>query len=109
MIDRRMFLNLGLGAAAGLSPGPGFTQAAWPDRPVKIVVLFAAGGASDSLSRMLGERLQARLGQSFVVDNRTGAGGNIGMIAVMNAPADGYTVASATIGTSRSADRRRWR
>ena len=99
MIDRRMFVNLGLGAAAGLSSGPGFTQAAWPDRPVKIVVLFAAGGASDSLSRMLAERLQARLGQSFVVDNRTGAGGNIGMIAVMNAPADGYTVASATIGT----------
>ncbi len=74
-------------------------QAAWPDKPVKIVVLFPAGGASDTLTRMLAEKLQARLGQNIVIENRTGAGGNIGMVAVMGAAADGYTVASATIGT----------
>ena len=99
MIDRRTFLNYGVGAAAGLSPLAGRAQAAWPDKPVKIIVLFGAGGASDTLTRMLAERLQARLGQPFVIENRTGAGGNIGMQAVANAAADGYTVASATIGT----------
>ena len=99
MIDRRQFMNLGLGGVACLSPAPGFAQGAWPDKPVKIIVLFGAGGASDTLTRMLADRLQARFGQPFVIDNRTGAGGNIGMQAVANAPADGYTMVSATIGT----------
>ena len=98
MIDRRMVLNLGLGTAAGLSSALAPAQGAWPDKPVKIIVLFGAGGASDTLTRMLAERLQARLGQPFLIDNRTGAGGNIGMQAVAAAPADGYMVASATIG-----------
>ena len=66
---------------------------------MRLVVLFPAGGASDVLSRLLAERLQVKLGQNFIVENITGAGGNIGMAAVMNAPADGYTVGSATIGT----------
>lgn len=99
MIDRRTFIYLGVGSAGALAPLIGRTQAAWPDRPVKVVVLFGAGGASDTLTRMLCERLQARLGQPFVVENRTGAGGNIGMQAVAASPGDGYTVASATIGT----------
>ena len=99
MIDRRMFLNLGLGTAAGLSPGLAPAQGAWPDKPVKIIVLFGAGGASDTLTRMLAERLQARFGQPFLIDNRTGAGGNIGMQAVAGSPPDGYTMVSATIGT----------
>jgi tripartite-type tricarboxylate transporter receptor subunit TctC len=77
-----------------------FSQAAnWPNAAVKIVVPFSAGGASDILTRALAEKLQARFGQNFVVDNKTGAGGNIGMQAVKTAPADGYTIASATIGT----------
>ena len=71
----------------------------WPEAPVKIVLPFSAGGASDVLTRILAEKLQARLGQNFVVDNRTGAGGNIGMEAVRGAPPDGYTIASATVGT----------
>ena len=99
MIDRRMFLNLGLGTAAGLSPALAPAQGAWPDKPVKIIVLFGAGGASDTLTRMLAERLQARFGQPFLIDNRTGAGGNIGMQAVAGSPPDGYTMVSATIGT----------
>jgi tripartite-type tricarboxylate transporter receptor subunit TctC len=74
-------------------------QAAWPAKPVRIVVLFGAGGASDTLTRVVGEKLQAYFSQSFPVENKTGAGGNIGMINVMNSPPDGYAIASATIGT----------
>jgi tripartite-type tricarboxylate transporter receptor subunit TctC len=99
MIDRRQFVNLGLGAAAGLSPLAGLAQGSWPDKPVKIIVIFGAGGASDTLTRMLAERLQAKLGQPFVIENKTGAGGNIGMQAVAAAPPDGYTMVSATVGT----------
>ena len=100
MISRRSLLQTA--AISGVAiPFPGsFAQTTnWPDAPVKIIVPFTAGGASDVLTRLLAERLQARLGQSFVVDNRTGAGGNIGMQAVRGAPADGYMIASATIGT----------
>lgn len=72
----------------------------WPGTgTVKVIVPFTAGGASDVLTRQLSEKLQAKLGGSWVVDNKTGAGGNIGMEAVKNAPADGYTISSATIGT----------
>jgi tripartite-type tricarboxylate transporter receptor subunit TctC len=91
-----------IGAAAvalGVLLLPAARAQAWPEAPVKIVVPFSAGGASDMLTRILAEKLQARLGQSFRVDNKTGAGGNIGMEAVKAAPADGYTIASATIGT----------
>ena len=104
---RRTFLHCGAGSLLGamtgslaaLSPGRSGAAPAWPDRPVHLVVLFPAGGASDVLTRMLGEKLQAHFNQTFVIENRTGAGGNIGMASAMSAPADGYTVASATIGT----------
>ena len=99
MLDRRDLLRFGAASAAALGSGAGFGQTAWPDKPVRIVVLFNAGGASDTLTRILAEKLQERFNQSFVIENRTGAGGNIGMAAVMNSPADGYTIASATIGT----------
>ena len=93
----RAVLALAL-ALAGTAPVAAQTTA-WPEGPVKVVVPFSAGGASDVLTRMLAEKLQARLGQNFIVDNRTGAGGNVGMDAVRTAPADGYTIASGTIGT----------
>ena len=86
------------GAATALQPVLA-QSTRWPEAPVKIVLPFSAGGASDVLTRILAEKLQARLGQNFVVDNRTGAGGNIGMEAVRGAPPDGYTIASATVGT----------
>lgn len=85
--------------AAALVQPAAAQSTAWPEAPVRIVVPFSAGGASDILTRTLAEKLQARLGQNFVVENKTGAGGNIGMEAVKAAPADGYTIASATIGT----------
>jgi tripartite-type tricarboxylate transporter receptor subunit TctC len=72
---------------------------AWPERAVRVINPFPAGGASDNLTRIMAEELQKRLGQSFVVENRTGASGNIGMEVGAKAPPDGYTLLSATIGT----------
>lgn len=74
-------------------------QVNYPSSTVKIIVPFSAGGASDVLTRQLAENLRAKLGQSWVVENRTGAGGNIGMEAVKTAAPDGHTISSATIGT----------
>jgi tripartite-type tricarboxylate transporter receptor subunit TctC len=65
---------------------------AYPTRPVRIVVGFAAGGATDIQARLLGQWLSDRLGQQFIVENRPGASGNIGTEAVAKAPADGYTL-----------------
>ena len=64
----------------------------WPTRPIQIVVSFAAGGTVDIVARMVGERLSARLGQPVVIENRPGAGGNIGAAAVARSNADGYTL-----------------
>lgn len=71
----------------------------WPSRPVRFVVPYAAGGAADITSRLLAQSLTASLGQTVVVDNRTGAGGNIGTDIVAKAPADGYTMLFAYAGT----------
>ena len=68
------------------------TKQAYPTKPVRLIVPFPAGNASDIVARLIGQRLSERLGQSFVVDNRPGAGGNIGIEAVSKAPADGYTL-----------------
>ena len=100
MISRRSLIQTAVvSSVASALPGAFAQTTNWPEAPVKIIVPFTAGGASDILTRALAEKLQARLGQNFVVDNRTGAGGNIGMQAVRGALADGYTIASATIGT----------
>jgi tripartite-type tricarboxylate transporter receptor subunit TctC len=100
MTTRRDFL---LGSmTAGLtctSPSLWAQTANWPDATIKIVVPFAAGNASDLLTRMVGERLQAKFGQPVVVENKVGANGMIGMEAVRTAKPDGYSIASATIGT----------
>ena len=92
----RKLLSAATASLAGVWPLPAL---AWPDAPVRIVVPFTAGGAADVLTRALAEKLQARMGQTFTVENKTGAGGNIGMEAVKSAAADGYTIASGTIGT----------
>jgi tripartite-type tricarboxylate transporter receptor subunit TctC len=100
MITRRSLIQSTVASGAALALPQAFAQTTtWPGAAVKIIVPFSAGGASDILTRALAEKLQARLGQNFVVDNKTGAGGNIGMQAVKGAAADGYTIASATIGT----------
>jgi tripartite-type tricarboxylate transporter receptor subunit TctC len=89
---RRTFLHLAAGAAV-LPALPRDARAeAWPSRPVRIVVGFAAGGATDIQARLMGQWLSDRLGQQFIIENRAGASGNIGTEAVAKAPADGYTL-----------------
>jgi tripartite-type tricarboxylate transporter receptor subunit TctC len=91
-LPRRRFLHLAAGAAA-LPAVSRFARAqAYPARPVRIVVGFPAGSNTDILARLMGQWLSERLGQPFVIENRLGAGGNIGAEAVVRAPADGYTL-----------------
>lgn len=80
---------------------PGFAQdaAGYPRKPVRIVVLHATGGIADIIARMVGQKLGERLGQSFVVENRTGAAGAVGSEYVAAAPPDGYTLVLGTVGT----------
>ena len=74
-------------------------QGAWPNRPLKVLVPFPSGGTADVLCRLLAQRLQDALGQSVVVDNKPGAGGNIGSEIAAKSPADGYNFMYAPIGT----------
>jgi len=89
---RRQFLHLAAGAAAlPVMPRLAWAQA-YPTRPVRVIVATAAGGGNDIIARLIGQWLSARLGQQFVVENRPGAGSNIGTEAVVRASADGYTL-----------------
>jgi tripartite-type tricarboxylate transporter receptor subunit TctC len=89
---RRTFLQLAA-AAVALPALPRMARAqAYPARPVRIIVGFPAGGATDIQARLMGQWLSDRLGQQFIVENRSGASGNIGTEAVAKAPADGYTL-----------------
>lgn len=91
---------LALLAAALVLPGAASAQAdsAWPAKPIKWVVPFPPGGAMDVIARTLGEKGARELGQPVVVENRPGAGGNIGADYVAKQPADGYTIMIASIG-----------
>jgi len=88
-LTRRQCLRAVAGGAATLAL-PAF--AAYPEKPIRIVVTFAAGGASDIVARVVGEQLGKKLGQAVIVDNRPGAGGSVGGTNVVQSPADGYTL-----------------
>lgn len=99
MVPRRQLLGAVLVAPAVMTSVSAHAQArAWPDRPVRIIVSFAVGGAADGLTRILADHLTRRLGRQMLVENRPGAGGNIAVAAVAKAPADGYTVGSTAVG-----------
>ena len=89
---RRQFLHLAAGAAALAAVSRIARAQAYPSRPVRIVVPVAPGGALDIIARLMGQWLSDRLRQSFIIENRPGGGTNIGIDAVVHAPADGYTL-----------------
>ena len=93
-LPRRNFLHLAAGAAVllAVSRARVARAQAYPTRPVRIIVPFAAAGAFDIMARLIGQWLSERLGQPFVIENRPGAGTNIGTETVVKAPPDGYTL-----------------
>lgn len=101
--SRRGFLRLSVAAAAlPVISSPAWAQA-YPTRPIRIVVGFAAGGTADIVARVIAPWLSERLGQSFIIDNRTGNSGNIGTEAVVRAAGDGYTLLLAPLATAANA------
>jgi tripartite-type tricarboxylate transporter receptor subunit TctC len=100
-LRRRRFTQGAAALAVALCAAPAavLAQGAYPSKTITIVVPFPAGGTTDFLARRVGHHLSAELGQPVVIDNKAGAGGNIGSAFVAKAPADGYTLLMGTVGT----------
>ena len=96
--NRRLLLAAGTALLAMAVQGA-HAQFTWPNRPVRIVVPFAPGGTTDLLARAVAPELSKAFGQAFVVENRAGAGGNVGAEVVAKSPPDGYTLLMGTVGT----------
>src|SRR5690348_13834693 len=98
MIDngrRKAIATLGAISGAALLPGFARAQAAWPSKPVKLLVGFPPGGGADAMACLVGAKLGERLGQPFIIDNKTGATGTICSDIVAKSPPDGYTLQAA--------------
>jgi len=100
-LPRRAFLQLAGGPAALAVVSRSAWSQTYPSRPVRLVVPFPAGQATDTIARLVGQSLSDRIGQPVVIENRTGAGGNIGTEIVVKAAPDGYTL--LLIGLSKAA------
>jgi tripartite-type tricarboxylate transporter receptor subunit TctC len=98
-VTRRTFLAAAVAGALSLAPLAVQAQAAFPTRAITIVVPFSAGGTTDILARVVGQYMSKDLGQPVIVDNRAGAGGNIGAQNVARSAPDGYTLLMGTVGT----------
>ena len=97
MLTRRSLLRTAA-AGAAFTATPAFAQGNWPNQNVRMIVPYPAGGSTDVLFRILAERLKDKLGQTFTVENRPGASGNIGIDQVVKSAPDGYTIGCATVG-----------
>jgi tripartite-type tricarboxylate transporter receptor subunit TctC len=100
---RRTFLHLAAGAAALPAVSRVVRAQAYPARPVRLILGYAPGNAPDMVARLMGQWLSERLGQQFIIENRTGAGSNIGTEAVVRAAPDGYTILYVTTANAVSA------
>jgi tripartite-type tricarboxylate transporter receptor subunit TctC len=98
-LRRRTLVHTSLLSTLGLLTGSVFAQSAWPSKPVRIVVPFAPGGTTDILARAIAPELTRAFGQTFFVENKAGAGGNLGADIVAKSPNDGYTLLMGTVGT----------
>ena len=97
---RNALKALAVSATAVLAPQSARAQGAWPNRPLKMIVPFPAGGTADALGRLLAQRLADAIGQTIVIDNKPGAAGNVGSEAAAKSAADGYNLFYGTIGTN---------
>lgn len=97
--NRRIVVTASAAALMGLCSLSAHAQGAWPNKPVRIVVPFAPGGTTDILARAVAPELSRVFGQQFVVENKAGAGGNLGAEAVAKSAPDGYTLLMGTVGT----------
>ncbi len=102
-LGRRKFLGLAAGAAVLPVVSRTANAQAFPSRPVRVTVCFPAGFAADIVARLIGAHLSEKFGQQFIVDNRPGAGGDLGVESVVRSPSDGYTLLLTTSGNSISA------
>jgi len=97
-MKRRSLLVAAL-AAPSIVPGVALGQEAWPKKTVKFICPFAAGGGTDTVSRLMCDQLSKALGQTFVVENKGGAGGNIGTVELARAAPDGYTIGLISVAS----------
>jgi tripartite-type tricarboxylate transporter receptor subunit TctC len=100
---RRQFLHLAAGTIALAAISPLARAQSYPSRPVRLIVGYAPGGGTDVTARLMGQWLSERLGEPFIIENRSGAGGNIGTEAAVRAPADGYTLFLISLANATNA------
>src|SRR5215468_10473147 len=99
MDQHRRLLAASAAVAFALAGAGANAENTYPSKPIRMIVSFAAGGPTDIVARVTGAKMGDLLGQQFIVENRTGAGGNLGADVVAKAPPDGYTLLMATVST----------